>query len=57
VKHFAAHDFWQCYHRLPIAIQRLADRRFDLLKRDSGHPSLRFKKVGRYWSARVTKNW
>jgi hypothetical protein len=26
---------------------------FELLKRDPSHPSLQFKKVGRFWSARV----
>jgi hypothetical protein len=57
VKHFASRDFWQCYHRLPRSIQRLADRCFRLLKRDAGHPSLRLKKVGRYWSVRVGMNW
>jgi hypothetical protein len=31
----------------------LADRAFALLKADPRHPSLRFKKVGRFWSARV----
>jgi hypothetical protein len=30
-----------------------ADANFALLKRDPRHPSLQFKKVGRYWSARV----
>src|SRR5437870_4108658 len=33
--------------------QRLADANFALLKRDLHHPSLHFKKVGRFWSARV----
>jgi hypothetical protein len=32
---------------------KLADANFKLLKRDSRHPSLQFKKVGRYWSVRV----
>jgi hypothetical protein len=31
----------------------VADRNFALLKRDSSHPSFHFKKVGRFWSARV----
>lgn len=30
-----------------------ADRQFALLKADPSHPSLRFKKVGRFRSARV----
>lgn len=31
----------------------LADKNFALLKSDSTHPSLHFKKVGRYRSVRV----
>jgi hypothetical protein len=34
-------------------VQELADKAFDLLKADPKHPSLHFKKVGRFWSARV----
>jgi hypothetical protein len=36
-----------------VLIQKLADANFSLLKRDPRHPSLQFKKVGRYWSVRV----
>ena len=57
MKHFASRDFWQCYNRLPRATQRHADRCFSLLKRDAAHPSLRLKKVGRYWSVRVGRSW
>ena len=38
---------------MPETIRRLADKNFDLLKADPRHPSLRLKKVGRYWSARI----
>jgi hypothetical protein len=38
---------------LPPPIQRLADAQFALLKSDTRHPSLHFKKVGPVWSARV----
>jgi hypothetical protein len=34
-------------------IRGLADKNFQLLKADSLHPSLHFKKVGKVWSARV----
>jgi hypothetical protein len=43
--------------RLPQATQKLADSCFELLKLDSNHPSLRLKKVGRYWSVRVGRKW
>lgn len=45
--------FWKCYGDLPDDIQRVADKSFELLKSDPRHPSLQFKKVGNYWSARV----
>nr|WP_249798029.1 hypothetical protein [Bradyrhizobium zhengyangense] len=38
---------------MPANVQRLADANFRLLKSDPNHPSLQFKRVGRYWSARV----
>jgi hypothetical protein len=53
VKHSASPKFWTAYQALPSPIQKLADANFSLLKRDPRHPSLQFKKVGRYWSVRV----
>jgi hypothetical protein len=34
-------------------VQKLADQAYAHLKRDPRHPSLQFKKVGRFWSVRV----
>ena len=45
--------FWQTYHALPEALQRVADANYALLKADPRHPSLHFKQVGRFWSVRV----
>ena len=53
VKHRTNPRFWQFYAQLPEEIQRLADENYELLKADSRHPSLHFKKVGRMWSVRV----
>ena len=53
MNHRATPEFWNCYHRLPEAVRNLADKNFELLKRDSTHPSLHFKKVGPYRAARV----
>ena len=53
MNHLATPGFWDCYNKLPASVRKVADRNFDLLKRDSSHPSLHFKKVGRFWSARV----
>lgn len=53
MNHHASPDFWACYRALPASVQELADRAFVLLKADPRHPSLYFKKVGRFWSTRV----
>ena len=53
MNHLAAPRFWDCYRPLPEPIRQLADRSFAVLRRDPRHPSLHFKKVGRFWSARV----
>jgi hypothetical protein len=53
VNHFASLDFWFHYRQLPPEIRDLADRNFELLKQNLRHPSLRLKKVGIFYSARV----
>jgi hypothetical protein len=44
--HRAATDFWQQYHALSPEVRARADKQFSLLKANSQHPSLQFKKVG-----------
>lgn len=51
--HFTTPRFWQLYNALPPEVRRLADKNFALLRLDPDHFSLHFKKIGRYWSARV----
>jgi hypothetical protein len=53
LKHHASPDFWACYRSLPQEVQKLADQAYEHLKRDPRYPSLQFKKVGRFWSARI----
>ena len=53
MNHFAVASFWAAYEALPPDIRRLADRCFELLKADPGHPSLHLKKVGRFRSVRI----
>ncbi len=53
MKHFASSDFWECYRELPQSIQELADDHFVLLKENHLHPSLHFKKAGKYRSVRI----
>jgi hypothetical protein len=54
VKHFATPDFWKAYRALPATVQNLADSNYQLLKENPRHPSLHFKRVGRFWSVRVS---
>jgi hypothetical protein len=51
--HFASPSFWSAYELLPVSIQRLADKNYEILKKNPKHPSLHFKKVGRFRSVRV----
>lgn len=53
MKHYASANFWDLYDQLPKAMQELAKKKFGLLKENPKHPSLHFKKVGRFWSVRV----
>lgn len=53
MRHFASPAFWDAYQKLPRPIRDLADKNFALLKADPSHSSIRLKKVGRFWSARI----
>ena len=57
MNHRASPTFWEPYNGLPDAMRELADKNFALLKEDPAHPSLHFKKVGRFRSARVGRNF
>lgn len=54
--HRTTPQFWERFESLAASIQKLARKNFDLLKTDPRHPSLHFKKVGNFWSARVGLN-
>lgn len=51
--HRTTPQFWERFYALPEPTQRLDRKNFELLKANPSHPSLRFKKVGQYWSVRV----
>ena len=51
--HHTTPQFWDCYAAVPEAVQKTADKNYELLKSDSRHPSLHFKKIGDLWSVRV----
>jgi hypothetical protein len=54
--HRTTPQFWARFEDLPLSVQEMARKSFDLLKANPRHPSLHFKKVGRFWSARVGLN-
>ena len=54
--HRTTDRFQKCLMRLPDRIQRIARKNFELLKTNPSHPSLHFKKVGKFWSARIGIN-
>ena len=51
--HRTTPKFWERFEGLGEDVQKLARKNFELLKNDPRHPSLHFKKIGSYWSARV----
>jgi hypothetical protein len=53
MRHFASRAFWEAYGKLPEQVRAVADKNYALLKQNPQHPSLQFKKVGKYWSVRV----
>ena len=55
--HKATARFWSCFSELPLSTQKLAKKNYTLLKKNSKHPSLHFKKIGKLWSVRVGKNY
>jgi len=55
--HVTTTGFWRAYNNLPASVQESADRNYEILKSNPQHPSLRFKRVGKYWSVRVGRNY
>jgi hypothetical protein len=57
LNHFTVPDFWKAYEALPFEIQQLADKNFELLKSNPRHPSLHFKRIGKFRSVRVGQKY
>jgi hypothetical protein len=53
MRHFASTAFREACAKLPDNVRALADRNSALLKENPQHPSLHFKKLGRYWPVRI----
>jgi mRNA-degrading endonuclease RelE of RelBE toxin-antitoxin system len=54
--HKTTSRFWICFEYLPEDIRKIAKKNFELLKNNPYHPSLHFKKVGKFWSVRIGIN-
>lgn len=50
-------SFRQALASLPPKVQARAKKQYQLWSTDHWHPSLHFKRVGPYWSARVDKGY
>ena len=60
MKHLTLPRFWRHYQSLPEEVQKLADKNFQLLKTNSSHSSLHFKKIDHsnpLWSVRVGRQY
>ena len=54
--HRTTRRFWECFDDLTEDIQNVAQKNYALLKSNPRHPSLQFKKLGKFWSVRVGLN-
>lgn len=57
MKHTTSSNFWALYRSLPVEIQELADKNYQLLKSNPHHPSLHFKRIEEMWSVRIGKHY
>ena len=55
--HRTTRRFWEYCDSLAEDIQHVARKNYALLKVNPRHPSLQFKKLGKFWSARVGLNY
>jgi hypothetical protein len=50
--------FWQLLNALPVEVQDLAKKNYDLWLTNPRHPSLRFKQLqGKVWSVRIGQHY
>ena len=45
MKHYASSRFWTLYNALPPDVRSVADKNYELLRKDPRHPSLHLKKI------------
>lgn len=54
MKNRATERFWKALKKLPAEIKETAEEQFEVFKINPFHPSLHFKKLGTFWSIRIT---
>lgn len=57
MKHYTSTDFWELFRNLPNEIRESACKKFELLKDNPYHSSLRFKRIDDLWSVRIGKHY
>lgn len=57
MKSTVTRDFRILFERLPSGVRARAAKQFVLWTSDHWHPSLHFNRVGRFWSARVDRDY
>jgi hypothetical protein len=55
--HKTTDRFRKAYDSLPLKVQKVAKSNFYLLNENPQHPSLHFKKIGKFWSIRIGLNY
>jgi hypothetical protein len=55
--HRTTDRFKEAFNALPDKVQKVAITNFELLKKNPRHPSLHFKKIGKFWSLRIGLNY
>ena len=57
MSHHASKRFWRHFDELEPELQQLARDNYELLRANPQHPSLHFKRVGKYWSVRIGSDY
>ncbi len=57
MKSRATSKFWALHRRLPPDIRRAAFKQYRLWIQNPRHPSVQFKKIESFWSAKITDDF
>jgi hypothetical protein len=57
MKSRATSKFWNLHRQLPAEIRKTALKQYRLWIQNPRHPSLQFKKIASFWSARITDDF